>query len=104
MSTDAGGAAPEFRYAKVIVPAYKSAADYAETITQYLPSRGNYWVAAIVISDPVWLLIAGQDYAGWTLDGYVIPRLWSGFIRAEEISEAEAQGMATGRGGPRTTG
>lgn len=29
--------------------------------------------------------ILGFDYAGWTLDGYVIPRLASGLIWAEEI-------------------
>jgi hypothetical protein len=30
-------------------------------------------------------VIAGRDAAGWTLDGYVIPRLGSGLIRAREI-------------------
>ena len=32
------------------------------------------------------LLIVGTDVAGWTLDEYVIPRLASGLIFAEEIS------------------
>jgi hypothetical protein len=79
------------RYAKVTVPEGKSAADHAETIRKYLPLGGNYWVAAIVLGDPAWVLVAGEDKAGWTLDGYVIPRLWSGLIRADEISEIEAR-------------
>lgn len=32
-------------------------------------------------------LIAGEDNAGWTMDDYVIPRLASGLIWAEEITE-----------------
>jgi hypothetical protein len=31
-------------------------------------------------------LIEGEDNAGWTLDGYVIPRLASGLIFAKEVS------------------
>lgn len=34
-------------------------------------------------------VIAGQDNAGWTLDEYVIPRLASGLIFAEEIPQDE---------------
>lgn len=30
-------------------------------------------------------VIAGEDVAGWTLDGYIIPRLQSGNFVAEEI-------------------
>lgn len=30
-------------------------------------------------------VIAGRDVAGWTLDGYVIPRFASGLIGCEEI-------------------
>lgn len=50
----------------------------------YLPS--NYRViGSITDSDgrPA-LVIAGEDSAGWTLEGYVIPRLASGLIWAEE--------------------
>lgn len=79
------------RYAKVTVPEGRSAADYAETVKKYLPLAGNYWVAGIALGDPVWVLIAGEDKAGWTLGGYVIPRLWSGLIRADEITETEAR-------------
>jgi hypothetical protein len=31
------------------------------------------------------VIIGGVDRAGWTLDGYVIPRLASGLIAAKEI-------------------
>lgn len=30
-------------------------------------------------------IVKGEDFAGWTLDGYVIPRFASGLIWAEEI-------------------
>jgi hypothetical protein len=57
----------------------------------YLP--GNYEIVAEV---PAWQydhnskpqpvhVIAGEDNAGWTLDGYVLPRLASGLIWGEEI-------------------
>ena len=35
------------------------------------------------------VFITGQDSYGWTLDEYVIPRLGSGLICAEEITEQE---------------
>lgn len=31
------------------------------------------------------LIIRGRDVGGWTLDGYVLPRLASGLIGAEEV-------------------
>lgn len=41
-------------------------------------------------------VIAGHDDAGWSLDGYVIPRLASGLIFAEEIDPAKlVKGGAT---------
>lgn len=54
--------------------------DHLETVRRYLPSNytadsdgGNIW-------------IHGEDNAGWTLDGYVIPRLASGLYYAEEVT------------------
>jgi hypothetical protein len=32
------------------------------------------------------VIIAGTDYAGWTLDGYVLPRLASGLMFGEEVT------------------
>jgi hypothetical protein len=31
------------------------------------------------------VVIQGEDYHGWTLDRYVIPRLGSGMMRVDEI-------------------
>ncbi len=55
-------------------------ADKLEAIRRYLPS--NY--SAEATGDDVW--ITGTDNRGWTLDGYVIPRLASGWYRAEEVT------------------
>ena len=51
------------------------------TIERYLPA--NY-AAQQPLGDLV--LIAGHDHAGWTLDGYVIPRLASGLYAAREVA------------------
>jgi len=51
----------------------------AEIVARYLPS--NYRVTG---QDEQNVYIAGEDNAGWTLDGYVIPRLGSGLIVARE--------------------
>lgn len=56
-------------------------ADRIETIQHYMPS--NY--AAEAVGDDV--VITGQDSAGWTLDGYVIPRLASGLYFAKEVTD-----------------
>lgn len=58
----------------------------AEQLWAYLP--GNYDIIGGDIGEPgrPVYLIAGVDNAGWTLDGYVIPRLASGTIFATEIT------------------
>lgn len=69
------------RYALVKVDVGK-----VEQLKAYMP--GNYEVVGrtpIGGSNTVSVLIAGRDVAGWTLDGYVIPRLASGMYYAEEI-------------------
>jgi hypothetical protein len=38
-----------------------------------------------MFSTPNNVVVSGADMAGWTLDGYVIPRLASGLIWAEEV-------------------
>lgn len=50
-----------------------------EAIRRYLPH--NYWAD----SDGGNVWIHGYDNAGWTLDGYVIPRLASGLYFATEV-------------------
>lgn len=52
--------------------------DELRRVKRFLPS--NY--DAVITNDGI--LIAGKDNAGWTLDGYVIPRLASGMIFAKE--------------------
>lgn len=49
-------------------------------VAAYLPS--NY--EAVEAGGAI--LIAGTDSAGWTLDGYVLPRLASGLIFAQELT------------------
>lgn len=57
------------------------------TVERYMPS--NY--TAKKVGGRV--LIAGRDSAGWTLVGYVIPRLLSsGMIAAREINASEYRG------------
>lgn len=50
-----------------------------ERVRRYLPSNyeANWHLGAI------W--ITGHDVAGWTLDGYVLPRLASGLVFADEV-------------------
>jgi len=51
-----------------------------KAVAAYLPS--NYTVA---YSDQKQTVIEGRDNAGWTLDGYVLPRLASGMYVGQEI-------------------
>lgn len=53
-----------------------------EEVAAYLP--GNYTVRPAPAGGH--LIIEGTDSAGWTLDGYVIPRLISGLIFAREVA------------------
>lgn len=57
----------------------------AKQLWAYLPS--NYVIVGGDLGEPgkPAYVIAGVDEAGWTLDGYVIPRLASGLIFATEI-------------------
>jgi hypothetical protein len=53
-----------------------------EEFENYLP--GNYKFLGYDSNGGV--LIAGEDNHGWTLDGYVIPRLASGMIFCKEVT------------------
>jgi hypothetical protein len=57
--------------------------ELAHRIRAYLPR--NYRLEHRLTDDE--MIIVGTDSAGWTLDGYVIPRLASGLIFAEEITD-----------------
>jgi hypothetical protein len=58
-----------------------------DVVQDYLPT--NYKAFEV----PQGILIAGYDDHGWTLDGYVIPRLASGLIAAKEIPYVEARAV-----------
>ena len=66
------------RYAAVLRS--RSGRPPASEVQAYLPA--NYRIRNV--SDDR-ITIEGEDNAGWTLDGYVIPRLGSGWITAIEI-------------------
>ena len=51
-----------------------------ELVQRYLPS--NYEARENKDGS---IIIEGTDSHGWTLDGYVIPRLASGLIAAQEV-------------------
>ena len=53
-------------------------------VRAYLPSGYD---AIEIVSPEAYdtILIVGYDAAGWTLDGYVLPRLASGLIFATEV-------------------
>ena len=60
-------------------------------IAAYLPA--NYHIARGTVRDPIdptltrlGTLIEGVDNAGWTLDGYVLPRLASGLYFGREVT------------------
>ena len=60
-----------------------------DRVEPYMP--GNYQVKHFALQLPdgeiaEHLIIIGTDVAGWTMDEYVIPRLASGLIFAEEIA------------------
>lgn len=56
----------------------RGGADSLEQVQRYMP--GNYTAR----EEGGQIIIEGEDNSGWTLDGYVIPRLASGLIWAEE--------------------
>lgn len=66
-------------------------------IAAYLPE--NYSLAPNTVTEPdgfASVLIVGRDVAGWTLDGYVVPRLASGMIHATELIARDDSASADG--------
>lgn len=82
---------PDARYAQVC------GRGTVEQVERYLPD--NYHLERSWPDDQkegvVHVVIAGLDDAGWTLDGYVLPRLASGLWWGEEISYELALGIAS---------
>jgi hypothetical protein len=65
------------RYGLVV----KSGSTSARMVAAYLPAR--YEVTG---EDDENIYFAGEDYAGWTMDDYVIPRMQSGMIWPRETA------------------
>jgi hypothetical protein len=57
----------------------KNQAKHVDAIRRYLPE--NYHASTWGLD----VMLFGEDVAGWTLEDYVIPRLWSGMYFAEVI-------------------
>lgn len=68
----------------VVIRNQRSLKPTVEEVERYLPS--NYRVLG---ATPGAITIEGSDNAGWTLDGYIIPRLGSGLIHAREVPEGQ---------------
>ena len=58
-----------------------------ETVRAYLPANYLAYEIGVGYQTDKHVLIVGTDDHGWTLDGYVIPRLASGLIVATEVTE-----------------
>jgi hypothetical protein len=64
---------------------YAYVAGPAQTVARYLP--GNYDVLGTAeLEGREVTVIGGSDNCGWTLDGYVLPRLSSGLYFGQEIN------------------
>lgn len=63
--------------------------DAGRVVAAYLPD--NYYVT---YTGDDCIIVSGDDSSGWTLNDYVIPRLASGNIIAQEINFNEALEIA----------
>jgi len=63
--------------------------DDLSEIAAYLPMNYKVIQECTLGGNESCVLIGGKDNAGWTLDGYVIPRLGSGSHYAKEISDKD---------------
>lgn len=55
-----------------------------EEVERYLPAGYHAWEQTTIFGAPE-IVVTGDEYAGWTWDGYVIPRLASGRIFLQEF-------------------
>lgn len=56
------------------------------SIARYLPDNYEVVGSGEDRTGP-YVVIAGEDRYGWTLDGYVIPRLQTGLYSCDEITK-----------------
>ena len=57
-------------------------------VAAYLPSNYSVTRAWLRGDGTATVLVEGEDSAGWTAEGYVIPRLASGWYTAKIVKEA----------------
>jgi hypothetical protein len=82
---------------------YSEIVDWRRRLNAYLPANYHIVPGTAAISSvhgggtQLVARIEGRDRAGWTLDGYVIPRLQSGLIYAREV---DRPGIGQGRTRP----
>ena len=57
----------------------------AERVARFLPSNYAVVDADVVGREGDSVVISGTDNAGWTLDGYITPRLATGLLWAQEV-------------------
>lgn len=77
------------RYARV-----RGSTTTVEAVERYLPA--NYEVVGHGTDDEgPYVLIEGHDAHGWTLDGYVLPRLASGLHFGVELTEDQIEDERT---------
>ena len=68
---------------------FNEAHSLLERVRAYMPS--NYEAFLSTANNLTFkVVISGEDSAGWTLDGYVLPRLASGNMYATETTSAVA--------------
>lgn len=72
------------RYARVDVAFPDRAEFFLKEVANYLP---RCYEAELAHAPDRSVVISGYDDHGWTLDGYVIPRLASGLIHAYEVAQ-----------------
>lgn len=77
------------RKAEIVVRTAGDKGDAERQVAAYLPS--NYRVTGVSVERVTThanghvVTVEGEDSAGWTLDGYVLPRLASGLYFGKEI-------------------
>jgi len=59
----------------------------AEAVARYLPAEYKLF-SSVEANGTVVAMIEGEDAAGWTLDGYVLPRLESGLYWGREFPKS----------------
>ena len=83
---DDGAWVQKERTARIELSENDSPEGAVKDVMHYLPRGYAAAYVAPAKGDSAHILIRGYDDHGWTLDGYVIPRLASGLINAKEIA------------------